>query len=706
MPPHGSIIKPQRHGAAAGNHHHTDPTDAWSAKLELGLALASGGALVAGWLASRLTEAGSIWPVGLYTLAMLFGGLYAARDAIGLLGQGRFNIDFLMVFAAVGAAALWHWFEGALLLFLFSLGHALEHLALGRARRAIESLASLTPRTALVRQGERLVETPVEELKRGDVVAVRPNDRIPADGFVIAGESSVDQAPITGESMPVDKRPVADPVRAARQPASVDPASLVFAGTINQAGSLDIQVTRLASESALARVVELVSHAESAKSPTQRFAERFERIFVPAILVLVVVLLAVPWTWGEPFAESFYRAMAVLVAASPCALAISTPSAVLSGVARAARSGVLVKGGGPLEQLARVRAIAFDKTGTLTAGKPVVTDVVPAEGVDPATLLRTAAALEQLSDHPLALAVVTAARERPGIQPDEAAFPLATNLKNVPGFGLEGTVEGQSVRIGKAGFFTAQGSDASSQGSDPLRSQGSDANSRSLRSELGSDPFPLSLPDDLRDTVSGLQAAGRTTMIVQQGSRFLGALGLMDQPRPSAVAAILQLRSMGIEEVVLLSGDNDQVAEAVGRELGVDSVRGNLLPEDKVAAIRSLREKGEVAMVGDGVNDAPALAHASVGIAMGAAGSDVALETADVALMTNDLALVPLALGLSRQTARIIRQNLWISLGMVAVLVPASLFGLPMGPAVIFHEGSTLVVVLNALRLLGWRAKG
>jgi Zn2+/Cd2+-exporting ATPase len=675
MPPHGSIAKPNRLGTEKGNHHRTDPADAWPAKLELGLALASGGALAAGWLAGRLTEATLIWPVGLYTLAMLLGGLYAARDALGLLGQGRFNIDFLMVFAAVGASALGHWFEGALLLFLFSLGHALEHVALGRARRAIESLASLTPRTALVRQGARLVETPVEELKKGDVVAVRPNDRIPADGFVIAGESSVDQAPITGESMPVDKRPVADPVRAARQPAAIDPASLVFAGTINQAGSLDVQVTRLASESALARVVELVSHAESAKSPTQRFAERFERIFVPAILCLVVVLLAVPWIWGEPFADSFYRAMAVLVAASPCALAISTPSAVLSGVARAARSGVLVKGGGPLEQLARVRAIAFDKTGTLTAGKPVVTDVVPGEGIDPATLLRIAAALEQLSDHPLALAVVAAARARLGIQSDEAALPLATNLKNVPGFGLEGTVEGQPVRIGKAGFFFTPGSD------------------------------PLPLPKALRETVSALQSAGRTTMIVQQGSQFLGALGLMDQPRPSATAAILQLRSLGVEEIVLLSGDNDQVAEAVGRELGVDSVRGNLLPEDKVAAIRLLREKGEVAMVGDGVNDAPALAHASVGIAMGAAGSDVALETADIALMANDLALVPLALGLSRQTARIIRQNLWISLGMVAVLVPASLFGLPMGPAVIFHEGSTLVVVLNALRLLGWRWK-
>jgi Cd2+/Zn2+-exporting ATPase len=383
--------------------------------------------------------------------------------------------------------------------------------------------------------------------------------------------------------------------------------------------------------------------------------------------------------------------MAVLVAASPCAFAISTPSAVLSGVARAARSGVLVKGGGPLELLARIRAFAFDKTGTLTAGKPRVTDVVPADGVDELTLLRTAAALEQLSDHPLALAVVTAARERMENVSGTSDLPLASQLQNVPGFGLEGLVDGRPVRIGKADFFVPQGADA---------------NARSLQSELGSAPHHLSLPDNLLDSVSALQSGGRTTMIVQRDGQFLGAIGLMDQPRPSAAATVSQLKSMGIAEIVLLSGDNARVAEAVGRGLGIDSIRGNLLPEDKVTAIRALREQGEVAMVGDGVNDAPALAHASVGIAMGAAGSDVALETADIALMANDLALVPLAVGLSRQTARIIRQNLWISLGMVAVLVPAAMFGLPMGPAVIFHEGSTLVVVLNALRLLGWRARG
>lgn len=620
-------------------------------------------ALTSGWITEYQVSPESWLPEVFYVIAILTGGYFATLHALHELQHGKFDIDFLMIVAAIGAASLGHWFEGSLLLFLFSLGHALEHYAMSRARRAIESLAELAPETARVRRGEQIEEIPVEQLQLGDVVVIRPNDRIPADGFVIRGESSVDQSPITGESVPVDKRPVENLRRASANLESVDPSSRIFAGTINQAGSLDVQVSRLASETTLARVVQMVNEAESQKSPTQRFAEKFERVFVPTVLGFVLLLMFVWVVNAELFSVSFYRAMAVLVAASPCALAISTPSAILSGIARAARGGVLIKGGGPLENLSRVRAIAMDKTGTLTEGKPRVTDVVPVGGTDERTLLETAASIEQMSDHPLAAAVVVAAQERLGTD----RFAEATDLQNVAGQGIRGRVNGSAVEIGKQELFEG------------------------------------GLTGEVAKAVSRLQSDGRTTMIVRRDNVFLGVLGMMDTPRETARAMIAKMHEMGIADLVMISGDNQQVADAVAREVGIDQALGNLMPEDKVAAIRRLRETGGVAMIGDGVNDAPALAHATVGIAMGAAGSDVALETADVALMSDDLSLIPFVFGLSRQTSRIIRQNIWISLGMVAVLVPLSLFGLPMGVAVFFHEGSTVFVVLNALRLLGYR---
>ncbi len=645
-------------------HSHSNPGSATN-RLEILLALVCGLTMATGLFAETAVADGSWIPVVFYVIAILAGGFFAIQHALHELHHGKFDIDFLMIVAAVGAASLGHWFEGALLLFLFSLGHALEHYAMGRARRAIEALAELAPETARVRRGEQVEEIPVEQLQRGDVVVIRPNDRIPADGFVIRGESSVDQSPITGESVPVDKRPVNNPGRATAHPENVNASSQIFAGTINQAGSLDVQVTRLASETTLARVVQMVNEAEAQKSPTQRFAERFERVFVPTVLAFVLMLLFAWVVINEPFSKSFYRAMAVLVAASPCALAISTPSAVLSGVARAARGGVLIKGGGPLENLSRVRAIAMDKTGTLTEGKPRVTDVVPASGTDERILLETAASIEQMSDHPLAAAVVNAARERLGV----VRFDEATDLQNVAGQGIRGSVNGALVEVGKQELF-----------------------SHGMTGEIG-------------QIVTRLQSAGRTTMIVRRDDKFLGVIGLMDTPRESARRMIAKMHEMGIARLIMISGDNQQVADAVARDVGIDQAMGNLMPDDKVEAIRNLREAGEVAMIGDGVNDAPALAHATVGIAMGAAGSDVALETADVALMSDDLSLIPFVFGLSRQTSRIIRQNIWISLGMVAVLVPSTLFGLGMGAAVFLHEGSTIVVVLNALRLLGWRVK-
>ncbi|MCY0910349.1 heavy metal translocating P-type ATPase [Massilia sp. H27-R4] len=654
-------------GAAHAGHDHAGGGP-FGEKSELIFALLAGVMLIAGWLSGR-SGAGPAWlPIALYVAAYGFGGYFTVMEAIDNLRARRFEIDTLMLVAAVGAAALGKWAEGSLLLFLFSLGHSLEHYAMGRARRAIEALAEIAPETANLRREDALMSVPVAELKRGDIVAVRPNERMPADGVVVTGTTSVNQAPVTGESVPVDKQPSANPSQAVEAFDRAPAENRVFAGTINGSGAVDVMVARAASESTMARVVKMVTDAEAQRSPTQNFTERFERIFVPAVLGLVGLLMFAFLVVDEPFADSFYRAMAVLVAASPCALAISVPSAVLSGIARAARGGVLVKGGAPLENLGTLTSIAFDKTGTLTEGKPILTDALAAEGATEDELLAVALAVEEHSDHPLASAVVAGAKERLG---GKAASMAVTDIKSITGRGVQASVDGELVYIGKPVLF----------------------------SELEG----AALPGPLDAANKQLVAEGRTTMIVRKGARFIGVIGVMDTPRPAAAEVMAALRRLGIERLIMISGDNQQVADAVARTVGLTQARGDLMPEQKVAAIKDLAEKhGKVAMVGDGVNDAPAMANATVGIAMGAAGSDVALETADVALMADDLAQLPFAVGLSRRTSRIIKQNLWVSLGVVAVLIPATILGLNIGTAVIFHEGSTLLVVINALRLLAY----
>ena len=649
------------HDHAGHGHSHGDGLG------ELTLALISGGFLIAGWLVETYVAGGGFVAIALYAMTYLTGGWGVVREAWEHLRAGKFQIESLMIVAAIGAATLGKWAEGALLLFLFALGHSLEHYAMGRARRAVEALGKLRPETALVRRDGELVEVPVQSLAIGEQVIVKPDERIAADGFVIAGESAVDQSAITGESIPVDKSPVTDAVAARQRPDAIAAAHRVYAGTINAGRMFEIEVTRRADQSTLARMVELAQVAESQQSPSQRFTERFERLFVPAVLVLVGLLLCAPLVIDESFGASFYRAMAVLVAASPCALAISTPSAVLSGVARAARGGVLVKGGAPLEILGILKVLAFDKTGTLTEGKPRITDVAPYGDADERTLLATAVAVERLSEHPLAGAVVRDGSARLG----DAPIPLATDLVSLTGRGLQALVSGETVLLGKKSMF--------------------------------SDIEGASLPVDLAERVDALEAQGRTVFLVRRGERFLGAIGLIDAPRAGVRDVLDRLRALGVNKLVMLSGDNQRVADAVARDLGIDEAVGELMPEGKVEAIKSLRTHGDVVMVGDGVNDGPALVNASVGIAMGAAGSDVALETADVALMGDRLEHLPFVVGLSRQTRRIIRQNLWASLGMVAVLVPATVLGLKMGWAVVFHEGSTLLVVANALRLLAYR---
>ena len=605
--------------------------------------------LLAGWLAG-LAGAPHTLSLGLLLGAYAAGGFYTLRDAWQSVKSRSFDIDTLMIVAAAGAAALGAWEEGALLLFLFSLGHALEHMAMDRARKAIEALAELAPKTALVQRDGAEVEVRVEDLLRGDRVVVKPGSRIPADGQVAFGNSAVDQAPVTGESMPVDKQP----------------GDKVFAGTVNGEGALIVEVTKLARESTLSRMVEMVAEAQTQKSPTQRFTDRFERVFVPVVLLGAALLIVLPPLFGFPFAESFYRAMAVLVAASPCALAIATPSAVLSGIARAARGGVLIKGGAHLENLGVLTAIAFDKTGTLTVGKPEVTDVVAVSG-DEARLLTLAAAVESRSAHPLAQAVVMEAKRR-GLSWSEAG-----EVEAVTGKGLRAEFDGQKIAIGNARLFDGE-----------------------------------AVPEAIQRHTERLQNEGKTLMLIQANGQFLGVLALADTPREGVKQVLEGLRRIGIRKTIMLTGDNERVGRNIADAIGLDEVQAGLLPEDKVKAMEALGERyGQVAMVGDGVNDAPAMARATVGIAMGGAGTDVALETADVALMADDLSKLPFAVALSRASRRIIWQNLFVSLGVVVLLIPATLFGWAgIGLAVLIHEGSTVVVVINALRLLGYRANG
>lgn len=636
--------------------------------VELLFALLSGAFLLTGWLLSVFAEPAPLPPLLFYLFSYFFGGYHAFFHMVASLRCKKFDIDFLMLAAAVGAAIIGAWAEGALLLFLFSLGHALEHYAMGRARKAIESLSELAPTVARVIKNGKEEEVNVEELKPGDLNLVRPGERFPSDGFVVTGQSAVNQAPITGESIPVDKEPVPSPQNARKELHRLEARHRIFAGTINGDSVLTVEVTSLAKDSTLARVIRMVNEAEAAKSPTQRFAEQFERYFVPVILVFVVFLHFVFLITEEAFSDSFYRAMAVLVAASPCALAISTPSAILSGVARAAKLGVLIKGGRALEQLGGLRALAFDKTGTLTMGIPKITDIIPLNGTDTSLLMQKVIAIEQHSSHPLARALVNGGKK----WVNDASPPEVTNITMVPGKGMAALVNRKKMKIGQPKLFEE------------------------------------ALPEEVSALLVRLQDEGKSTIIVEEDGVFIGMIGLMDIPRQTASQVLRHLREMKLQRIVMLSGDHQRVAESIGRQVGVDESWGDLLPEDKVAAIKKLMaEEGEAAMVGDGVNDAPAMAHATVGIAMGAVGSDVALETADVALMADDLQKLPVAVGLSRRTRSIIRQNIFISLGMIAFLVPFVLFGYGgIGIAVLLHEGSTLVVVLNALRLLRYNHVG
>jgi len=617
----------------------------------------AGAALVGGFLlARRESDFAHTAAYVSYGIAYAAGGWEATRDGLRQLAKARLDIDFLMVIAAIGAAAVGEFFEGALLLFLFSLGHGLEHLALSRARSAVTALARLAPKTARLRAPDgREREVPVEEITVGDVVVVRPGERVAADGTVQEGRSGVDQSPLTGESMPVDK----------------DVGSEVFAGSVNGDGVLVVRVSRRAGDTLVARMVKLVAEAQASKSLAERAAERFTRVYVPCVIVATLLAVVVPpLLFKRDWDISFLRAMSMLIGASPCALAISTPAAVLAGLARAARGGVLIKGGAHLESLGLVRAVAVDKTGTITRGKPEVAAIRVLPGVDEHELLRVAASVESVSSHPIAKAVVTAAVER-GIN-----IPSPIDAAAVKGKGVEATVDGVRAGVGRASLFA---------GHPILRANG-----------------------EVEATARALEQEAMTAMSVVSGARALGVIGVRDRARDEAQAVVGALRGQGCD-IVMLTGDNRATAAHVAQETGISRVEAGLMPEDKIAHIKELArtvesQGGAVAMVGDGVNDAPALAAATVGIAMGHGGTDVALEAADVALMSDDLSRLPFAIDLGRATRTMIRQNVIFSMSVVLALIPLTLTGLvPLSLAVVCHEGSTVLVALHGLRLLSRR---
>lgn len=597
---------------------------------------------------------------GLYLGAYVFAGQEGVRSAIASLRERVLDVDVLMVLAALGAAAIGAPFEGALLLFLFSFSNVLQRHAMERTRKAIESLLTLRPKEALVKRGGEAKRVPVEDIDVGETVIVRPGEQIPVDGVLTEGSTNVDEASLTGESMPVAK----------------SAGSPLFAGTLNQSGGIELRVTRQAADSTLARMVQLVAEAQAEKSKTQRFLEKTEQYYAMGVIAFTLIVLLVPWLFqGVGFASAFYRAMTLMVVASPCALVISTPATVLSAIGGAARRGILIKGGSHLERAARVDIVAVDKTGTLTVGKPSLTDLIlpasshplaqplPTEAVD---LLRTAAALEAKSEHPLAHAIVSAARGL-GIE-----LPPATDFQSTAGKGAEATILNERYLVGSERFF------------------------RDLGAENLAPLAALSHP---------AQQDGKTCVWLGRRSGehviALAVLAMADTLRPSARDLVASLKKLGVKKVVMLTGDHRLVAESIAREARVDEARAELLPEDKLKVIRELKREGTVMMVGDGVNDAPALAMSDLGVAMGAAGTDVAMETADIVLMGDRLENIPLLLDHARRAKRVLYQNLVFAGAVIVVLIITTLgFSLPLPLGVVGHEGSTVLVCLNGLRLL------
>lgn len=583
----------------------------------------------------------------LYVTAVLVGGYYFGREALEeLVREHEIGIELLMSTAAVVAGVMGQWAEAATLVFLYSISEAAEGYTAERARHAIRALMDLAPKTALVRRDDRETRIPVEQLRVGDVFIVLPGESVATDGEVVDGRSSVNQAPVTGESVPVEKLP----------------GSKVFAATINGEGALTVRATKASADNTLSRIIHLVEEAQASKGRSQRFIERFGKRYSPAVLGVGIFIGLLPPLFGLPWEDWVTRATVFIVAAAPCALVISIPITLVAAIGTAGRNGLLIKGGVHLENLAKVRVVALDKTGTLTLGRPQVMDVVPLDRRSERDVLAAAAAVESRSQHPLAQAVL----ERAGSE--GISINPAQDFQSVTGAGARGLVEGIECFVGNLRLFEGLGA-----------------------------PLGAVTP-----RIEALQRQGKTVVLVGTAQAVHGLIAIADPLRPEAARAIADLRRAGIERVVMLTGDNPLAAEAIARQVGVDEVFAELSPEDKTEKVAELEARyGKVMMIGDGVNDAPALAAAHVGVAMGAAGTDVALETAGVALMSDNLARLPYLVSFSRRTWQVIRQNLALSAVVIGGLVAGAVggyFTLPI--AVLAHEISEFVVIASGLRML------
>ena len=625
-------------------------------------ALLCGLLLFLGWFALHLGTLGLAFL--LLPAAYVIGGYESAREGLTtLFKEKELDVDLLMIVAAIGAASLGLWrgeyhliIDGAILILIFAISGALEGCAMQRTERSIRSLMSLTPDTARVLHQGKEEEIPISQLKVGDEIVVKPGELIPTDGIILSGYSTLNQAAITGESLPVEKTVGAE----------------VFAGTLNGYGALQIKVHKPAQSSLIQRVIRLVEQAQTEAPPSQEFIDRFEKGYAKVIVVSGILLATLPpFLWGWDWETTIYRALTFLVVASPCALMAAIMPTLLSGIANGARQGILFKNGAQLEKIGKVRAIAFDKTGTLTTGQVQVFQVIPVSEYTQTDVLKAAASVESYSEHPIGKAIVQATGDLDWVG--------AVQVQAIPGQGIVGITQEQQIIVGNAVFVQQYGTN---------------------------------LPEQLREMAQSLEQEGKTVVWVAKnptplfgrgaGFEVMGVIAIADEVRAQAAATITRLKKLGVEQIVMLTGDNQETAHSVAKAVGIDRVYAQLLPEDKLDVIRRLQQEYQtVAMVGDGINDAPALAQASVGIAMGVSGSDVALETADIVLMADRLEKIAVAIHLGRRSQVIVKQNIVVALGFIMLLLVGNFLGsinLPIG--VIGHEGSTVLVTLSGLRLL------
>ncbi|MDX2028242.1 MAG: heavy metal translocating P-type ATPase [Alphaproteobacteria bacterium] len=642
-------MEPQREGVTESGVSIQNAGVPLKTKLLVGLSgFAAFGAEITGWVAGNEQ---SVVVIGLSIAAILLGGIETVKKGIVALKTFTLNINFLMMIAIIGAALIGEWPEAAMVTFLFALAELIEAYSLDRARNAIRNLMEMTPEVAVVKTDDGWQEMPAAEIKVDAIVRVKPGERIPLDGIITGGQSSINQAPITGESMPVEKKS----------------GDAIFAGTINERGAFEFRVTANKGNTTLARIIRSVQAAQSERAPTQRFVDQFARYYTPAIVILAMLIAGVPpLFFSEAWTPWFYKALVTLVIACPCALVISTPVTVVSGLAAAARRGILIKGGVYLEEGRKLKALALDKTGTLTHGKPKVTDISPLQNQPEANYLQLAASLDAHSEHPVASAIVAQWSQKQG----EQRLLDVSDFESITGRGAKGIIDNNLYYIGN----------------------------HRLIEELG-----ICGPD-VEMVLEKLEKEGKTVVILSNEQQPLCIFAVADTIRDSSIQAIKDMQSHGLH-CVILTGDNQTTANAIAKSVGIQDVRGNLLPEDKLKTIEELRQRyGVVGMVGDGINDAPALAKASIGFAMGAAGTDTALETADVALMEDDLRRIPLFIALSQKTGSVLKQNITLAIGIKVIFLALNFANLAtLWMAVFADMGASLIVMFNGLRLLKFK---